>query len=1184
MKTSLPGFVAFFAAWCLWVAYILPLASNIARPFLSVFPVLPFTPQIVVFIKSTFFYFLEWVYGLLYSAKDKSELRRIIDNLGIYRSLIQKFEECAVLDQWRVVHLKELKSWCDDARDVIDLYGYQGHRGNLPAWSRTRRCFLHDLAARVKHVEEIYDKLCSYMLKIVDDNNIGRRRPRFILKTQRTHDTSMKHRLNMFFSPEIPCMIRRGRGWSRIIHKTWRIHYSVINWFYWISVLLLSILSSVVEKIQTLHNRPSRSKSDESLPNQIGVGQDCKNHDADDNNSFARENVIREQSALYGRGEVQQKVLECLNSKANKMAIIPIVGPGGVGKTALAHSIYSHPTIPNKFDMKGWANCGSFSCDLTYLMKNILDAFTERTFDSADFDNLKRRVQEEVLGRRFLLVLDNVSKGTLSMLCDLCALFFGAHLGKIVVTTREKDVASFVTDKVELEPSFVLGNLDDDDSWFIFRDCIDKNHGEMKKKKKKYNIEVGKQLALKCEGLPLSIRALGSSLRFESCNKENWQGILADKIWKLDGDDFLPALKISYSRMDVKLKRCFVLLSMFPEGHVFCENDVVRLWMSLDLIQKEEGGKLYLNELLERSMIELAQDDEGNTGFTMHDLMHDLVRAHALDDFMNIQPEGLYSSPRHVRYLSILVSNSTDTIDLVPLQEHRELRVLQIVHQKSNWKNDRTPVTKIKLSNRLFQNMEHLKALVMSMTQIEALPDSIGNLKLLRYLDLKNTGIETLPNSICGLYYLQTLDVTNCPLRELPEGINDLVNLEYLIFEWELSLCMPRGIGQMKRLRVLPRFDIKKGNWHCVINELKDLEQISGKLCIAGLGNVAIAEEEAREALLQNKHQMKVLRLDWSSGPGPCPHVRKGDKAEAGTSDAHIQFGAEHLFERLKPCTNLETLHMYGYPGVAYPSWLGDVSFHKLVKISLVGPTYLDESVKSSLIGSEKSCETLPPLGGLPSLKALFIKSMWNVLTVGLDFHCHRAAFPSLKILRFHDMLNWVEWHAAGPHAFKSLQTLTITDCPKLERIPYPLSSSLTKLVSLSLKGKLSKDFFRSMRLPSLRTLKICFSGNLRLLPLDSKDVPSLEMVVIHRCRNLQTIVGLAKLESLQVMKIHACENLQFSLNEELPPRLTHLAISCCSKLERWKQLQKRKFHDQLQDELGALAQLSETDTDADDI
>lgn len=138
----------------------------------------------------------------------------------------------------------------------------------------------------------------------------------------------------------------------------------------------------------------------------------------------------------------------------------------------------------------------------------------------------------------------------------------------------------------------------------------------------------------------------------------------------------------------------------------------------------------------------------------------------------------------------------------------------------------------------------------------------IGNLNHLRYLNLSCSNLETLPESVTRLQNLQILNVSMCAsLRKLPEEMRKMSNLRYLDNAKNSSLvCMPRGLGQLSCLQTLKVFVVGKSNG-CRIGELQGLN-FKGKIKIKHLDCVREAKD-AKEAKLTSKPHLLSLGLLW---------------------------------------------------------------------------------------------------------------------------------------------------------------------------------------------------------------------------------------------------------------------------------------------------------------------------------
>lgn len=875
---------------------------------------------------------------------------------------------------------------------------------------------------------------------------------------------------------------------------------------------------------------------------------------------------------IKGRESEKQKLLEIIfteNTELCTVSVVPIVGMAGIGKTTLAQMIYNDPSILESFELRGWVFVGEVF-DVKTLTKNILVSLTNEDCNLTELNEIQRRLKEVVNGKKFFVVIDHVWSDKPSLWGTLLTPLVSALSGRIVVTSRLSEVARIRQRTVH----YPLESLPYQDCWNLFRQLAFENKDQLPDPNL---LKIGSAIVQKCKGLPLAVKAIGSSLRFET-DEETWKDFLSSELWEsdLENSEIYAAMKLSYDRMDIYLKQFFVFLSLFPKGHIFLKDQMIRLWMSLGLTPalvpfgKQAGvkGSRVVDDLVRCSMIQYC---EGMEGFVVHDIVHSLAESVAGEEFIRIDEqtsskmkgqamiigEGILKCIQKKRYMSVMYTLA-NTIGLQTLSNSRKLRLLQLL----GWNHH---CSYLSIPNELFENLTHLRALDLSNTAINVLPESIGDLIQLRYLILTSTGVEKLPESICDLYNLQTLDLMRCPLKELPRGINKLTELRYLSFENTSFVCMPPGMGRLTRLITLPRFDIGKMSWHCDLGELEHLNDLRGHLCIGGLSNVN-SVREVMKANIQLKEKIEVLRLDWLSKESVrCSHTRSNSLASGDQYfDNEDSKSSDKVLENLRPNKTIKVLHIDNYDGSVFSSWLADDSFTKLVKISLC----------------HANCEKLPSLGELPSLKFLSVQFLRKVVSVGREF-CHRNSaskgFPVLEFLEFKDMLRWMLWLKVQNDEFHSLITLRVIDCPVLRELPDPLSSSLTKLVikdcdrllrvpflpslrKLTLKGQLKEEIFSSLDLPSLVTMKVCKSNNIRSLKFNSQKLALLEVLVIHKFRNLQSISEFSGLESLKLFKISSCSKVRFSLSEGIPPTLRHLSISDCPKLAAWELFHKKKL------------------------
>ncbi|XP_039163416.1 putative disease resistance RPP13-like protein 1 isoform X1 [Eucalyptus grandis] len=833
----------------------------------------------------------------------------------------------------------------------------------------------------------------------------------------------------------------------------------------------------------------------------------------------------------------------CANLK-----VIPIVGMGGVGKTALTQQVYNDARVTDYFDVKAWA-CVSEDYNVLAITKSILGITNGHlSCEGKDFNWLQDKLKEHLAGKKFLVVLDDVWNENYGNWTTLLKPFqSGAKESRIILTTRNKSVASLAS-----APPYYLKELSQDAcmtllAFHAFGVGNFDHHPDLK--------VLGHKIAEKCKGLPLAVKTLAGLLRHK-VNPQEWKAILNSKIWDLR-NEILPALKLSYLHLPSNLRRCFAYCAIFPKDYEIEQDNLIHWWIAEGLLEVKEAKNLwntglnYFNELVSRSLFQKSSIN--GSQFLMHDLVNDLAKLVAGATYFSPEEfefEGNQSNASFARHASFIPSDR-----IVPKR-------LEIYHRMKGLRSFislRKPYGWFCLSQKvlcdLLSIVKYLRVLSLSHYRIREVPDCLGKLRHLRHLNLSYTNIEMLPKSIVALYNLEALMLRACEyLTELPKGMEKLINLKFLdVTDTPNLRAMPMYIGNLVGLEMLSKFVVGTKNG-LRLKELKNLKDLKGELCISNLHKVQEVGD-AKEIDLITKEGICRLTMQWS----PDFEISRNEDLEA------------EILDFLHPHQNLENLVISYYGGLKFPSWLESPPHLNIVHLRLHGCC---------------KAKTLPSLGQLSSLKEMYIEGLNAICTIGSEFYGNDdSSFPSLITLEFKDMPLWEDWsHCVGIEEvgvlFPRLEHLLIQDCPVLIG---KLPSQLGSLTKLEIKSCPHMDASPSViSLPSLKELKF-ISCNERVLKslvnltsltsLVIEDVfeltclnheftsspVKLEELYIKRCEKLtylwQDRDVIQNLVCLKRLVVDRCPEFMYLVVEEgdidLPSNLEAIYLSDCIKLEK---------------------------------
>ncbi|KAK4380859.1 putative disease resistance RPP13-like protein 3 [Sesamum angolense] len=164
-------------------------------------------------------------------------------------------------------------------------------------------------------------------------------------------------------------------------------------------------------------------------------------------------------------------------------------------------------------------------------------------------------------------------------------------------------------------------------------------------------LTIGKQIACKCQGLPLAIVVVGGLLSKMDKKLDVWDNV-AQSVGSLvlgEADHCQNILALSYNHLPDHLKACFLYMGIFPEDYEISVKKLVWLWVAEGFIRPsmlkslEEVAEDYLEDLITRSLIMVKRRSSSGRIKTcyIHDLMRELcVRESQKEGFFRVIKSG----------------------------------------------------------------------------------------------------------------------------------------------------------------------------------------------------------------------------------------------------------------------------------------------------------------------------------------------------------------------------------------------------------------------------------------------------------------------------------------------------------------------------------------------------------------
>ncbi|KAM3215416.1 hypothetical protein ACQJBY_067434 [Aegilops geniculata] len=726
------------------------------------------------------------------------------------------------------------------------------------------------------------------------------------------------------------------------------------------------------------------------------------------------------ENKLYGRNAIFEQTIKDITTgtyHCETLSVLPIVGPGGIGKTTFTQHLYNDKRAEENFTVRVWV-CVSTDFDVLKLTQQIHSCIPAAETEevniangTTNLDQLQKSIANRLKSKRFLIVLDDVWK------CDsdyewnnlLAPFTKGEAKGSMVlVTTRFPKIEERV--KKGTNPINLQG-LDPDEFFDFFQACV---FGENKPNQNyKELVGIGKEIAQKLKCSPLAAKTVARLLK-KHLSWEHWRKVLENNEWQnqTNKNDIMPALRISYDYLPFHLKQCFSYFSLFPEDHRFKVVDINRFWIALGIIDSNCKNKNYLEELVDNGFLMKEVDHLGDPCYVMHDLLHELSRSVSSQECTNICSLSFSAdkiSPS-IRHLSITIEdryeeNFRQEMDELKSRIHISNLLTLMVFREYDERI-------VEILNDTFSELESIRVLFIAMRSTQSLPKKFSKLIHLRYLKIRSpyNCAVSLPSTLPRFYHLIFLDLQDWRgSYDLPKYFSRLVNLRHFIADRELHSNVAE-VGKIEHLEELKEFHVKKESVGFELEELAKLKELGGELTLFNLQNVA-SKDEASKANLALKRNLEELVLVW------VPH----NSYQVTEPPASL---VDDVADGLQPHDNLRALTIEGHGGAGPLSWLCcDIPMRHLESLTL----------------SNVSWRTLPPFGQLPYLKTLELLNIARVRLIQTDSCTGRnQSFMHLKKVVCHGMPLLERWIVEpNCHLFPVLETIECKYCPNLLSLPF---------------------------------------------------------------------------------------------------------------------------------------------------
>ncbi|KAL6654377.1 hypothetical protein ACP70R_007842 [Stipagrostis hirtigluma subsp. patula] len=606
-------------------------------------------------------------------------------------------------------------------------------------------------------------------------------------------------------------------------------------WTWWPRRQIATTIAELKVRAQQIAERRSRYGVDNpSIGNGSSSGARATTYDIAEHQVATRQ-LVRMKEPVVVPSDMKTLEEWLKNNSDAELAVLSIVGFGGVGKTTIATALYRN--FRNEFDCRALVTV-SQNYDEDAVLRSILNQVMPRETEqeqqgsrtgvmeekslsaqfrslvrihkhqhnddassevkqtkteTMDHDQLVRELRKYLAEKRYLLLIDDIWSAKTWNSIRIC-LPDNKRSSRIIVTSRFQAVGATCSPREKIDFLHTVDFLRDTESKKLFEQSVSESKSS-KPREKIQNQQVTEEIWKICGGLPLVIVTMAGLV---ACNpnktSSDWdkvcRSIFPQPVASLTLDGVTRILDCCYNDMPADLKTCSLYLSIFPKGWKINRNRLTQRWIAEGLVSEKQGlteeevekqglteeevAETYFNQLTRRKIIRPVEHSSNGKikTFQVHDMVLEYIVSKATEENFITVTGGHWMIP-------------------MPSNKVRRLS-MQTSGSKYGNSTKRMNLSQVRsitifgtLNQIPFHSFNNGIIQVLDLEGWKGLEEKhlndICKMLVLKYLGLRRTDITKVPSKIDKLEYLETLDIRDTNVVELPKAVGQLQRINTIL-------------------------------------------------------------------------------------------------------------------------------------------------------------------------------------------------------------------------------------------------------------------------------------------------------------------------------------------------------------------------------------------------------------------